>query len=89
MTCRSSKDNDEIFNRLNKIEGQIRGIKNMIQNDRDCMDIIHQISSVTSALKSVWQIMAAKHLNNCIDKMDTGERMNLIDDIIENLQKLK
>lgn len=89
MSCRTENQDEKLLTRLNKIEGQIKGIKTMVKEGRDCMDIIHQISSATSALRGVWQIMAAEHLTICLNNMDNSEQVKVINDIVESLQKLK
>ena len=63
--CRTKEETDKLVKRLNRIEGQVKGIKNMIVEDRECMEILNQLRSVSSALKGVWEIMAAKHIEHC------------------------
>ena len=48
---RSEKEKEQIINRLKRIEGQVRGIQNMIENDRYCVDILVQISAINAAMK--------------------------------------
>lgn len=60
--CRTKEETDKLVKRLNRIEGQVKGIKNMIVEDRECMEILNQLRSVSSALKGVWEIMAAKQI---------------------------
>ena len=52
VTHRSEKEKEQIINRLKRIEGQVRGIQNMIENDRYCVDILVQISAINAAMKS-------------------------------------
>lgn len=51
VTHRSEKEKEQIINRLKRIEGQVRGIQNMIENDRYCVDILVQISAINAAMK--------------------------------------
>ncbi len=53
VTHRSEKEKEQIINRLKRIEGQVRGIQNMIENDRYCVDILVQISAINAAMKKV------------------------------------
>ena len=53
VTHRSRKEKEQIINRLKRIEGQVRGIQNMIENDRYCVDILVQISAINAAMKKV------------------------------------
>lgn len=52
--------------RLRRIEGQTRGLQRMIENDEYCIDVLTQISAVTSALKSVSLLLLEEHLNHCV-----------------------
>ena len=56
----------KIVNRMAKIEGHVRSIKEMVKNERDCPDILVQIAAVESALKSVGRIILEDHLEHCI-----------------------
>jgi DNA-binding FrmR family transcriptional regulator len=62
---------DEIV-RLNRIEGQIRGIRKMIQENRYCIDIIHQCSSVSAAVNQVKKNILRRHLGHCVMKAFSG-----------------
>ena len=87
--CRTKEETEKLVKRLNRIEGQVKGIKNMIVEDRECMEILNQLRSVSSALKGVWEIMAAKHLENCLDEASEQERHKTIEDIIGHLHQLR
>ncbi|TYB30482.1 MAG: metal-sensing transcriptional repressor [Candidatus Mcinerneyibacterium aminivorans] len=63
-----------MINRLKRIEGQIRGISNMIGNDIYCDDILNQIASVESALNGVKKILLKAHMDNCVtDRIKEGD----------------
>lgn len=89
MTCRTEKQNSQIIRRLSRIEGQIRGISKMIETDRDCMDILPQILSATSALRGVWEIIAASHLEECLNDADNLKRHEVIEKIVKHIKELK
>ncbi len=59
-------DQKKIIARLNRIEGQVRGIKQMTENGEYCIDILTQISAANSALKSVALLLLDDHLNHCV-----------------------
>ena len=59
-------DQKKIIARLNRIEGQVRGIRQMTENGEYCIDILTQISAVNSALKSVALLLVDDHLNHCV-----------------------
>jgi len=59
-------DVDAIINRLKRIEGQVRGLMNMVKDDKSCEDILIQISSVKSALHKTGQVILEGHLHHCV-----------------------
>ena len=88
--CRSEETNKQLVKRLNRIEGQIRGINRMIDENRDCMDIMHQVLSAGSALRSVWEILAAAHLEDCLSgEKDEKSKKAVIEDIISHMKDLR
>lgn len=87
--CRTKEETEKIVKRLNRIEGQVKGIKNMVIEDRECMEILNQLLSVSSALRGVWEIMAAKHIEHCLDGASLKERHETIEDIIGHLHQLR
>ena len=60
------KNQNTIINRLSRIEGQVRGIQKMIEQDRYCIDIIVQTSAIKQAISTVEDIMLESHLNHCL-----------------------
>jgi len=92
MTEQKTTHEEEIV-RLNRIEGQVRGIKNMIQEKRYCIDILTQLSSVVGAIKSVEKNILERHLKGCVTmsftKKDTEEREKKIDEVIDVLRKFR
>jgi len=87
--CRTKEETDALIKRLNRIEGQVKGIKNMLIENRGCKDILNQIRSVTAALRGVWEIIAARHIENCLDNANEKERNKSIEEIICHLQQLR
>ena len=59
-------DKDRLVKRLHRIEGQVRGIERMIEDDRYCIDVITQISAVTTALESLAFQILDEHVNHCV-----------------------
>lgn len=77
-----------ITTRLNRIEGQIRGIKGMIEKDVYCDDVITQLSATQSALNSVAKILLEGHLKGCVvDRIHDGDS-EVIDELVITIQKL-
>jgi len=77
-----------MINRLKRIEGQVRGVSNMIDNDIYCDDILNQIASVESALTGVKKILLESHMKNCILGETTEGNEEQVSEIIETIKKL-
>lgn len=91
-TCRKSHHSDEIkknlTTRLNRVEGQIRGIKGMIEKDVYCDDVITQLAATQSALNSVAKILLEGHLKGCVvDRLSEGDDA-VLDELLVTIQKL-
>jgi DNA-binding FrmR family transcriptional regulator len=61
-----SAEKDQVAKRLRRIEGQIRGIERMVQDDRYCIDVLAQVSAATAALQSVALLLLDEHLAHCV-----------------------
>jgi DNA-binding FrmR family transcriptional regulator len=84
----SDKVKQNLVTRLNRIEGQVRGIKGLIEKDTYCDDVITQISATQSALNSVAKILLEGHLKNCVvDRIQEGD-MEVLDEVLITIQKL-
>lgn len=84
----SDKVKKNLVTRLNRIEGQIRGIKGLIERDIYCDDIITQISATQSALNSVARLLLEGHLKNCVvERIQEGD-MEVLDEVLVTIQKL-
>jgi CsoR family transcriptional regulator, copper-sensing transcriptional repressor len=77
-----------LTSRLNRIEGQIRGIKGLIEKDTYCDDVITQISATQSALNSVARILLEGHMKSCVlEKIQEGDT-EILDEVMVTIQKL-
>ena len=84
---RSDEEVRSLTNRLNRIEGQIKGIKKMIEEDRYCVDVIMQVASVQSALNSFNKVLLASHIKTCVvDDIKSGNE-ETIDELCELIRK--
>ncbi len=74
-----SDNKESLLKRLKRIEGQVRGIEKMIEDDRYCIDVLDQISSINAALKSVAVLMLSDHLSHCVSSAikNGGEEASL------------
>ena len=85
---RSEEEYKSLINRLSRIEGQIRGIKGMVERDAYCPDILIQVSAVSAALNAFNKELLASHIRTCVaDDIRTGND-DIIDELVGTLQKL-
>ena len=84
----SDKTKQVLVVRLNRIEGQVRGIKGMIEKDTYCDDVLIQITAIQSALKSVSNLLLENHMKSCIvERIQSGEE-EVVDDLLETIKKM-
>ncbi len=79
---------EDLSKRLNKIEGQIRGVNNMIQNNVYCDDILNQISSIQSAVSSARNLLLEAHINSCIKESIEGGDDKVIKELMVTLNRM-
>lgn len=85
---RESEEYNDLIRRLNKIEGQVRGVKQMVEDDRYCIDILTQVSAINSALNSFNKVLLANHIKTCVvDDIREGN-YEVVDELCKTLQKL-
>jgi len=77
-----------LINRLNRIEGQIRGIRGMVERDVYCTDILIQVSAVSAALNAFNRELLENHIRSCVARDMREGRDETIDELITTLQKL-
>ncbi|WP_029192636.1 metal-sensitive transcriptional regulator [Paenibacillus harenae] len=84
----SEKEKNNLVSRLNRIEGQIRGVKGMIERDTYCDDVLNQIASVQSALNSVGKLLLEHHLKSCvIERLQDGDT-EVLTELMTTMNKL-
>jgi CsoR family transcriptional regulator, copper-sensing transcriptional repressor len=84
----SEKMKTNLISRLNRIEGQIRGVKGMIEKDTYCDDVLNQIAAVQSALNSVGKLLLEGHMKSCVvERIQAGEH-EVIDELLITVNKL-
>ena len=77
-----------MLDRLSRIEGQIRGIKKMIENETYCDDVINQIEASRSALKSIEMVLLESHINNCVvDQIREGDQ-EVVGEILATFKRM-
>lgn len=85
---RSGKEYRDLLNRLNRIEGQVRGIKGMVEKDAYCPDILIQVAAVNAALNSFNRVLLANHIRTCVMRDVQEGKEETIDELVMTLQKL-
>ena len=85
---RNEADKKALINRLSRIEGQIRGIKGMVEENAYCTDIIMQVSAVTSALNSFNKELLSTHIKTCVADDIKAVKNETVDELVETLKKL-
>lgn len=85
---RSEKEYRDLLNRLSRIEGQVRGIKKMVENDAYCPDILIQVSAVNAALNSFNKVLLANHIRTCVSDDIRSGKNETVDELVATLQKL-
>ncbi len=85
---RSEKEYKDLINRLSRIEGQVRGIKKMVENNAYCPDILIQVSAVNAALNSFNKVLLANHIRTCVSEDIRAGKDETVDELVTTLQKL-
>ncbi len=87
--CRNESEKRRMLARLKRIEGQVRGLQNMFEQDKPCIEVLRQIASVSGALHGVWTQAVSDHLKGCITNALVKKDEKLVDELIEHLKKIK
>lgn len=85
---RSEEEYKALVNRLNRIEGQIRGVKGMLENDAYCTDIITQVTAITSALNAFNRELLSSHIKTCVTQDIIDGKTETVDDLLNTIRKL-
>ena len=85
---RSEKEYRDLMNRLNRVEGQIRGIKKMLEKDAYCTDIIIQVMAANAALDSFNRVLLSEHIRTCVTDDIRADKMESVDELISLVSKL-
>ena len=85
---RNGKEERDLLNRLNRIEGQIRGIRGMVEKEAYCPDILTQVAAASAALNSFSKVLLASHIKTCVAQDIRDGKDETIDELLTTLQKL-
>lgn len=88
MVPRSKEEKEELAKRLKRIEGQVRGISKMVEEDRYCIDIITQVLAVEAAMRKVGFSVVERHVNHCVTKaLIEGEGEKSVDELMSVIKR--
>ncbi|OXS61118.1 CsoR family transcriptional regulator [Cohnella sp. CIP 111063] len=84
----SDKVKNSLVSRLNRIEGQVRGLKGLIEKDTYCDDVLNQIASIQSALNGVGKLLFENHMKSCVvERIQEGD-MDVINELMTTMNKM-
>lgn len=89
MELQSSEVKAELISRLHRIEGQVRGVEKMVQEDRDCGAILQQMSAIRSAVHHASLVLARAYAQRCMLEPASGDREAVLDQLMATLRKLE
>ncbi|MBQ8184188.1 MAG: metal-sensing transcriptional repressor [Lachnospiraceae bacterium] len=85
---RETEEYRNLLNRLSRIEGQVRGVRNMVEEERYCVDILNQVSAIQSALNSFNKELLSSHIKTCVvEDIRRGDEQ-VVDELCEAIKKL-
>lgn len=85
---RSEEEYKALLNRLSRIEGQVRGVRKMVESDAYCTDILIQVSAINAALNAFNRELLANHIRTCVADGIREGKEDKIDELVATLQKL-
>jgi len=85
---RSEKESRDLIHRLNRIEGQIRGIRGMVEQNAYCIDIVNQVAAANAALNSFNKLLLSEHIRTCVTEDIRGGQDEKMDELVRTIQKL-
>ena len=85
---REQEEYDALIRRLNRIEGQVRGIRGMVEKEAYCTDILTQVSAIQSALNAFSRELLANHIRTCVVEDIQSGHLEVVDDLLVTIQKL-
>lgn len=85
---RDEGERRDLMNRLKRIEGQVRGLQRMLEEDAYCPEILTQASAVSSAVNSFCRVLLANHIRTCVSEDIRAGKDETVDELMDTLQKL-
>ena len=88
-TIRSEEDKKALIIRLNRLIGQMNGIKKMIEEDRYCDDVLIQLAAVDKGIKSISSVILDKHIHSCVVESIKEGNIEVVDEIVELFRRFQ
>ena len=89
LKVRKQDEKKQIISRLNRLEGQIKGVKKMIEEDRYCNDVLIQLSAIDKAIKSLANLVLDSHMHTClIERVNSGD-YEAIDEVVDLFKRFQ
>ena len=78
-----ARNKDDLLNRLRRIEGQVRGLQRMVEEDTYCIDVLTQVNSVTAALRAVGMLLLDDHVRHCVrESIERGDGDEKVEELM-------
>lgn len=85
---RTDDEYKDLINRLNRIEGQVRGVKGMVEKGTYCVDILTQVAAINAALNSFNKVLLANHIRTCVVDDIKADKEDVVEELVATIQKL-
>ena len=85
---RDEEELRKLMNRLNRIEGQVRGVKKMLEEEQYCVDILTQVSAIQAALNAFNKELLSRHIHSCVVEEIQKGNTDVVDELCESIKKL-
>ncbi len=83
-----SADKEAVLKRLRRIEGQVRGVERMVEEDRYCIDVVTQVTAIQAALDKVALELLTDHASHCVIGAEPGEQAERTDELMATVKRL-
>ena len=85
---RDEEELRKLMNRLNRVEGQVRGVKKMLEEEQYCVDILTQVSAIQAALNAFNKELLSSHIHSCVVEEIQKGNTEVVDELCESINKL-
>ena len=85
---RDQPEYDALLRRLSRIEGQVRGVRGMVEKDAYCVDILTQVSAIQSALNAFSRELLSSHIHSCVVRDIQDGKLEVVDELVTTIQRM-